>query len=69
MLIRIVGTSPDAETLLSRVQASLEELGLLSHATVEIYDTPEYREQMKITSLPALCIEEESINFRDMIFE
>lgn len=69
MLIRIVGTSPDAETLLSRVQASLEELGLLSHAIVEIYDTPEYREQMKITSLPALCIEEQSINFRDMIFE
>jgi hypothetical protein len=69
MLIRIVGTSPDAETLLSRVQASLEELGLLSHTTVEIYDTPEYREQMKITSLPALCIEEQSINFRDMIFE
>lgn len=29
MIIRIVGTSPDADTLLSRVQASLEELGLL----------------------------------------
>jgi hypothetical protein len=36
---------------------------------VELYDTPEYRELMKIGSLPALCIEEESINFRDMIFE
>lgn len=69
MIIRIVGISPDAEVLLSRVQASLEELGLLSHSTVEIYDTPEYREQMKITNLPALCIEEPSINFRDMIFE
>lgn len=69
MLIRIVGTSPDTETLLSRVQASLEELGLLSHTTVELYDTPEYREQMKITQLPALCIEESSIDFRDMIFE
>ena len=50
MLIRIVGTSPDTDTLLSRDQASLEELGLLSHTTVEVY-------------------EEESINFRDMIFE
>ncbi len=69
MLIRIVGTSPDTDTLLSRVQASLEELGLLSHTTVELYDTPEYREEMKITNLPALCIEESSINFRDMIFE
>lgn len=69
MLIRIVGTSPDTETLLSRVQASLEELGLLSHTTIELYDTPEYREQMKITQLPALCIEESSIDFRDMIFE
>lgn len=69
MLIRIVGTSPNTETLLSRVQASLEELGLLSHTTVELYDTPEYREQMKITQLPALCIEESSIDFRDMIFE
>jgi hypothetical protein len=69
MIIRIVGASPDAEMLLLRVQASLEELGLLTHATVEIYDTPEYREQMKITNLPALCIEEPSINFRDMIFE
>lgn|GEM_PF-1380688 len=36
---------------------------------MELYDTPEYRELMKITNLPALCIEEESINFRDMIFE
>lgn len=69
MLIRIVGTSPEAETLLTRVQESLEELGLLTHSRIEIYDTPEYREAMKITSLPALCIEEESINFRDMIFE
>lgn len=69
MLIRIVGTSPDTETLLSRAQEALEELGLLSHANIEIHDTPEYREAMKITSLPALCIEEESINFRDMIFE
>ena len=69
MIIRIVGTLPDAEMLLSRVQASLEELGLLTHATVEIYDTPEYREQMKITNTPALCIEEPSINFQDMIFE
>ena len=69
MLIRIVGTSPDTDTLFSRVQASLEELGLLSHTSVEIYDTPEYREAMKITTLPALCIEESSINFRDMIFE
>lgn len=69
MIIRVVGSSPDADTLLSRVQASLEELGLLSHATVELHDTPEYREEMKITNLPALCIEESSINFRDMIFE
>mgnify|MGYP000729943860 CR=1 FL=1 len=69
MLIRIVGTSPDTDILLSRVQASLEELGLLSHTTVELYDTPEYREEMKITNVPALCIEESSINFRDMIFE
>lgn len=34
-----------------------------------MYDTPEYREQMKIANAPALCIEESSINFRDMIFE
>lgn len=69
MLIRIVGTSPDADTLFTRVQASLEELGLISHTTVEIYDTPDYRDLMKITTLPALCIEESSIDFRDMIFE
>ena len=69
MLIRIVGTSPDTEILLSRVQASLEELGLLSDTTVELYDTPEYRETMKIATVPALCIEEPSIKFQDMIFE
>lgn len=69
MIIRIVGTWPDADTLLSRVQASLEELGLLSHTTVELFDTPEYRQEMKIAEPVALCIEEESINFRDMIFE
>ena len=69
MLIRLVGTSPEVDTLFARVQASLEELGLLSHTTVEIYDTPEYREAMNIKNTPALCIEEETIQFRDMIFE
>ena len=41
----------------------------MSHTTVELYDTPQYREDMKIAEPIALCIEEESINFRDMIFE
>ncbi|MFA6080067.1 MAG: hypothetical protein WC753_01135 [Candidatus Gracilibacteria bacterium] len=69
MLIRIVGEGPDAETLFSRVQIALEELGLLSDAILERYDTPVYREELHITTTPALCIEESSIDFRDMIFE
>jgi len=36
---------------------------------LERYDTPEYREALHITTEPALCIEESSIDFRDMIFE
>lgn len=69
MLIRIVGSSSDAKELLSRVQASLEELGLLSDTVVELYDTPEYRQALKVTTEPALCIEEPAIKFQDMIFE
>lgn len=69
MLIRIVWEGIDAETLFSRVQIALEELWLLSDSTLERYDTPTYREELHITTTPALCIEESSIDFRDMIFE
>ncbi len=69
MIIRIVWPSPESDVLLSRAQVALEELGLLSHTTVELFDTPEFREELKIKDFPALCILEPSIQFQDTICE
>lgn len=69
MKVYIYGSWEQAELLTKQVSLSLEELGLtdfieLSQTTDEILAT-----ELSITQSPALIIEEESINFKDMIFE
>lgn len=48
---------------------SLETLDLDATVEVEIFNDESYKEELGIKEDPALCIEEESINFKDMIFE
>ena len=69
MLIRLTGSESNANKLLENVVQSLEHLGLLATVEVEIFDDEAYKESLNITQDPALCIEESSIDFKDMIFE
>jgi len=69
MIIRLTGSSENTSSLYERVNQSLENLGLLATVDVEIFDDEAYKKELKIQEDPALCIEEESIDFKDMIFE
>ena len=69
MLIKLVGEGQDLTKLQDLVNASLAEMGLTDLVTLETTDDPAYKMELGITQNPALCIEETSIDFRDMIFE
>lgn len=55
--------------LLNKVKFSLEELWLSEFINVETTNNEELRKELNITKEPALIIEEESIDFKDTIFE
>lgn len=69
MLIKLVGTGESIQTLEELVQKSLKELSLDDAIKVEISDDSAYKLELGITENPALCIEEESIEFKDVIFQ
>jgi hypothetical protein len=69
MLIRLVGSGESLDRLRSLVSESLEELGLVDAVRVETTDDDAYKAELGIQKFPALCIEEESIDFKDTIFE
>ncbi len=69
MIIKLVGSGPAIESLTSLVNRALTELALIDAVKVEITDDPSYKMELGITENPALAIEEESIEFRDMIFQ
>lgn len=69
MLIRLTGSQDNTTTLYERVNQSLDNLGLIGTVEVEIFDDEDYKKDLEISQDPALCIEEDSIDFRDMIFE
>ncbi len=55
--------------LKNKVSISLEELGLSDFIEIEESNSIEIKKELWITKNPALIIEEESIEFKDMIFE
>lgn len=69
MIIKLVGSGPELENLQNLVQQSLTELALADSVKIETTDDPAYKMELGITENPALAIEEESIEFRDMIFQ
>ena len=69
MKIKIYGTDEKTTELMSKVQASLDELGLKDFIKLEQTDDVSLKTEFDIKQEPALIIEEESIDFRDMIFE
>jgi hypothetical protein len=69
MLIKIFGNTPESQKLYDITQESLETLGLSDFVVVERTDDENYKKELNITSDPAFCVEEDSIEFRDVIFE
>jgi len=69
MKIIIYWNENKREELVKRLNISLEELGLTDFIKLEETNDSKIKEEMKIKSEPALIIEEESIDFKDTIFE
>ncbi len=58
-----------AQALFQQVKLSLDELWLVDFIELEQTEDISLKEELQIKESPALVIEEESINFKDMIFE
>lgn len=69
MQIKIFGNNSDTQELFQRVNFSIEELGLSDFVQAEITQDETIKQELNISLEPALIIEEESIDFKDMIFE
>lgn len=55
--------------LQSKVKVVLDELGLTDFIQLESMNDESLKNELNIKESPALIIEEESIDFKDMIFE
>lgn len=69
MQIVIVGSGSPATDLFTRTSEILGELGLTDVVNIREESDEAYKMELGITENPALCIEEESIDFRDVIFQ
>jgi hypothetical protein len=69
MIIKIVWSWEDFKTLSKKTRESLDELGLSSFVEIQEVNDEQYKKELWITKNPALCIEEEDIDFKDVIFE
>ena len=69
MKVYIWWESTDAQKLNDAVALTLEELGLTDFVKVELTTDEELKKELNISETSALIIEEESIDFKDMIFE
>lgn len=69
MDIRLVGSEQSCKDLHINTLKALDMLGLSDSVSLEIVEDSAYATDLGITQDPALCIEESSIDFKDMIFE
>lgn len=69
MKIKIFGSEENTKELVSKVQFSLDELGLVDFIQVEVTTDDTLKTELNITKEPALIVEEEAIDFKDTIFE
>lgn len=69
MLIKLVGEGTPLQTLQTLVEKALGELSLTDAVSIETTNDAAYKLELGVTENPALCIEETSIDFRDMIFQ
>jgi len=69
MKIIIYWSDENTKELNNKVLSSLEELWLSEFITIELSNDENLKNELNITKEPALIVEEESIDFRDTIFE
>lgn len=69
MKVKIYGKWKESSELMSKTKIILDELWLIDFIEVEATEDETLKNTLKITKEPALIIEEESIDFQDMIFE
>jgi len=69
MKVYIFWASEKSQELESKVKVVLEELGLSDFIELSNTTDENLQKELNITEEPALVIEEESIDFKDMIFE
>ncbi|NVP17109.1 hypothetical protein HUU51_00105 [Candidatus Gracilibacteria bacterium] len=69
MKVKIYGSNENTKELNTKVLNALEELGLSDFITIEVTNDENLKNELNINKEPALIVEEESIDFRDTIFE
>jgi len=69
MKVKIYWSEENTKELNNKVLNSLEELWLSDFISIEITNDETLKNELNITKEPALIVEEESIDFRDTIFE
>ncbi len=69
MEIKIYGDSEESKKLTNIVKLSLEELWLVDFINIKETNNEKLKKELNIIKQPALIIEEESIDFKDVIFE
>lgn len=69
MKIRIYGNDEQSQALLEKVEFATQELWLNDFITSELTNDEALKSELNISKEPALIIEEDSIGFKDMIFE
>lgn len=69
MKVKIYWSNENTKELNTKVLNALEELGLSDFITIEVTNDENLKNELNINKEPALIVEEESIDFRDTIFE
>ena len=69
MKIKIFGSIENTKELINKVNESLEDLWLDSFVEIEITNDKAVKKELNIKKEPALIIEEEAIDFIDIIYE
>jgi hypothetical protein len=69
MKIKIYWDNKDTKKLIDIVQNSLDELWLVDFIKIEETNDENLKKELDFSKQPALIIEEETIDFKDVIFE
>ncbi len=69
MQIKIFWNSEDAIKLFNITKKVIKELDLKDIVSIDKIADKNYKKELWIKKIPAFCVEEESIDFKDVIFE